>query len=126
MNINHTFLFAYVIFAYCVQYDRLNRRRLIVLRDSVHQSAGATTSSVHGRQFHGVDSSPVNTIDGQEIAAVLAEPLQTRYGEDGSFIGQYSSRQHRLDQPILEELEETTSGDRASDDTSDYACTTGI
>ena len=93
--------------------------------DSVHQSAGASTSSVHGRRFHGVDSSPGNTIDRQEIAAVLAEPLQTRYGEDGSFIGQYSSRQHRLDQPILEELEET-SGDRASDDTSDYACTTGI
>ena len=119
---------------------------MVVLYVSV---PGATTSSVHGRRFHGVDSpSPGNTLDRQEIAAVLAEPLQTRYGEDGSFIGQYSSqqrrldqplqtrygedgsfigqyssRQRRLDQPILEELDET-SGDRASDDTSDYACTT--
>jgi len=89
------------------------------------QSLGSGTSSVRARRFRGVESSPVSTVDGQEIVAVLSEPYQSRYGEDGSFIGQYSSRQHRLDQPILEELDET-SGDRASDDTSDRACTTGI
>jgi len=69
--------------------------------------------------------SPVSTADGQEIVAVLAEPFQTRYGEDASFIGEYGSRQHRLEQPILEELDET-SGDLASDDVSDFACTTDI
>jgi len=92
--------------------------------DNSIQSTGAGTSSTRGRRFRGLDSSPMNTVEGQEIVAVLAEPLQTRYGEDGSFIGQYSSRQHRLDQPILEELDETN-GDHASDDTSDHA-TTGI
>jgi len=64
-------------------------------------------------------------MDGQEIVAVLAEPYQTRYGEDGSFIGRYASRQHGVDQPILEELDETDY-DRPSEDMSDIACTTGI
>jgi len=71
-------------------------------------------------------TSPVDTADGDEIVAVLTEPFQTRYSEDGSFIGQYRNRQHgRLNQPILEELDET-SGDLASEDTLDLACTTGI
>ena len=99
------------------------------IRDRVYnvsvQSTGARSSTNRSRRFRGVEASPVNTVDGQEIVTVLAEPYQTRYGEDGSFIGQYTSRQHRVDQPILEELDET-SGDHASADTLDYACTTGI
>ena len=87
------------------------------------QSTGARSSTSRSRRFRGVEASPVNTVDGQEIVTVLAEPFQTRYGEDGSFIGEYTSRQHRVDQPILEEVDET-SGDHV--DTLDYACTTGI
>jgi len=89
------------------------------------QSAVVRPSSSRGRRLRDIEPSPVNTVDGQEIVTVLAEPFQTRYDEDGSFIGQYASRQHRLDQPILEELEETN-GVHISDDISDYACTTGI
>ena len=95
-----------------------------VMLNSV-QSTAVRPSSSRSRRFRGVDSSPVSTADGQEIVAVLAEPFQTRYGEDASFIGEYGSRQHRLEQPILEELDET-SGDLASDDVSDFACTTDI
>jgi len=89
------------------------------------QLASARPSSSRSRRLHGVETSPGNTLDGQEIVGVLAEPYQTRYGEDGSFIGQYANRQHRIDQPILEELEET-SDFHVSDDISDIACTTGI
>jgi len=102
-----------------------NLEYIIVVVYVSTQSTGARTTTSRGRRFRGVEASPVHTVDGQEIVAVLTEPYQTRYGEDGSFIGQYASRQHRLDQPILEELEETN-GNCASDDVSDHACTTGI
>jgi len=89
------------------------------------QTAGVRSSSGRSRRFRGVETSPAHTADGQEVVAVLAEPFQTRYDEDASFIGQYASRQLRLDQPILEELDETN-GDQASDEISDFACTTDI
>jgi hypothetical protein len=34
----------------------------------------------------------IDTADGQEIVAVIDEPYQTRFNEDGSFIGLYSTR----------------------------------
>jgi hypothetical protein len=36
----------------------------------------------------------INTADGQDIVAVIDEPYQTRYNEDGSFIGLYNRRCH--------------------------------
>jgi len=92
------------------------------LLHSLQSAGGARQPSSSSKRFRGgVEASD----DGQEIVSALGE---TRYGEEGSFIGQYAGRQHSLDQPILEELEETDADDqyRVSDDVSDYAGTADI
>jgi len=80
------------------------------VRGSV-QIAGVRPPSGRSRRFRaGADATPADTADGQEIVSVLAEPFQSRYTEDASFIGQYGGRQRRqLDQPILEERWKPTS-----------------